>query len=198
MFWNVFHCKGKTPGLFGTLKTWVWLPTQPVDLFWPKSNTLLQGGVFSPLWHIEQLHCHIYVFSGAHKIIKRGLHCIKQHTFTLSPSSSHMTSPTPRCEQTINLENTREVGKSCHVPKTAGIMLLVLDSLSSKFIFVTRNCLERLMLKLKLPILWPPDVKNWLIWKDPDAGKDWRQKQKGTTEDEMVEWHHRLNGHEFE
>ena len=48
------------------------------------------------------------------------------------------------------------------------------------------------------PILWPPNVKHWLIGKDPDAGKDWRQKEKGTTEDEMVGWHHRLNGHEFE
>ena len=47
------------------------------------------------------------------------------------------------------------------------------------------------------PILWPPDAKNWLIVKDPDAGKDWRQEEKGTTEDEMVGWHHRLNGHEF-
>ena len=47
------------------------------------------------------------------------------------------------------------------------------------------------------PILWPPDVKNWLIWKDPDAGNDWRQEEKGTTEDEMVGWHHQLNGHEF-
>ena len=48
------------------------------------------------------------------------------------------------------------------------------------------------------PILWPPDVKNWLIGKDPDAGKDWRQEEKGMTEDEMVGWHHWLNGHEFE
>ena len=46
--------------------------------------------------------------------------------------------------------------------------------------------------------LWPPDAKNWLIWKDPDAGKDWGQEEKGTTEDEMVGWHHRLDGHEFE
>ena len=46
--------------------------------------------------------------------------------------------------------------------------------------------LEGLMLKLKLPILWPPDVKNWLLGKDPDAGKDWRRMEKGTTEDEMV------------
>ena len=48
------------------------------------------------------------------------------------------------------------------------------------------------------PILWPPDAWNWLIGKDPDAGKDRRQEQKGTTEDEMVGWHHWLNGHEFE
>ena len=48
------------------------------------------------------------------------------------------------------------------------------------------------------PILWPPEVKNWLTGKDPDAGKDWRQEEKGTTEDEMVGWHHQLNGHEFD
>ena len=48
------------------------------------------------------------------------------------------------------------------------------------------------------PIQWPPDVKNWLIWKHPDAGKDWRQKEKGMTEDEMVGWYHWLKGHEFE
>ena len=48
------------------------------------------------------------------------------------------------------------------------------------------------------PILWPPDAKNWLIGKDPDAGKDWRQEEKGMLEDEMVEWHHWLDGHEFE
>ena len=47
-------------------------------------------------------------------------------------------------------------------------------------------------------IFWPPDAKNWLIGKYPDAGKDWRREKKGTTEDEMAGWHHRLNGHEFE
>ena len=51
--------------------------------------------------------------------------------------------------------------------------------------------------KAETPILWPLDAKNWLIWKDPDAGKDW-SREKGTTEDEMVGWHHWLNGHEFE
>ena len=47
------------------------------------------------------------------------------------------------------------------------------------------------------PILWPPDAKSWLIWKDPDNGKDWGKEEKGTTEDEMVGWHHQLDGHAF-
>jgi len=54
------------------------------------------------------------------------------------------------------------------------------------------------MTEAEAAILWPPDVKNWLIGKDPDAGKDWRPEKKGMTENEMVGWHHRLNGHEFE
>ena len=57
--------------------------------------------------------------------------------------------------------------------------------------------LEGLMLKLKLQN-WPPDLKNWFIWKDPEAGKDWGRVEKGMTEDKMVGWHHQLNGHEFE
>ena len=52
--------------------------------------------------------------------------------------------------------------------------------------------------KAETPVLWPPDAKNWLVGKDPDAGQDWRQEEKGMTVDEMVGWHHRLDGHEFE
>ena len=52
--------------------------------------------------------------------------------------------------------------------------------------------------KAEGPILWPPDMQNWLIGKDPEDGKDWRQEEKRTTEEEMVGWHHQLNGHEFE
>ena len=52
-------------------------------------------------------------------------------------------------------------------------------------------------LEAEAPIFWPPDTKNWLIWKDPDVGKDWRQKKKETMEGEMVRWHHQLNRHEF-
>ena len=64
---------------------------------------------------------------------------------------------------------------------------------NQSWIFIGRTDAEA-----ETPILWPLDVKNWLIGKDPDAGKDWRQEEKGTTEDEMVEWHHWLNGHDFE
>ena len=48
------------------------------------------------------------------------------------------------------------------------------------------------------PVFWPPHAKSWLTGKDPDAGRDWGQEEKGMTEDEMAGWHHRLNGHEFE
>ena len=61
------------------------------------------------------------------------------------------------------------------------------------WIFIGRTDAEA-----ETPILWPPDVKNWLIGKDPDSGKDWRQEEKGMTEDEMGGWPHWLNGHEFE
>ena len=56
--------------------------------------------------------------------------------------------------------------------------------------------IERTDTEAETPILKPPDVKSWLIWKDPDAGKDWRQEEKGTIEHEMVEWYHQLNRHE--
>ena len=52
----------------------------------------------------------------------------------------------------------------------------------------------RIDAEAEAPVLWPPDVKNWLIWKDSDAGKDWRQEEKGKTEDEMVGWHYQLDG----
>ena len=56
----------------------------------------------------------------------------------------------------------------------------------------------RIGAEAEVPIIWPPHAKNWLIWKDPDAGKDWGQEEKGMTEDEMIGWHHQLNGREFE
>ena len=60
------------------------------------------------------------------------------------------------------------------------------------WVFIRRTNVE-----VETPVLWPPHAKSWLIGKDPDAGKVWGQEEKGTTEDEMVGWHHRLNGHGF-
>ena len=64
---------------------------------------------------------------------------------------------------------------------------------NQSWIFIGRTDVEAETL-----ILCPPDVKNWFIWKDPGAGKEWKQEEKGTTEDEVVEWLHQLNGQEFE
>ena len=67
------------------------------------------------------------------------------------------------------------------------------DPTSQSWIFIGRTDAEA-----ETPILRPPDRKNWLIWKDPDAGKDWKREEKGMTEDEMNGWHHWQDGHEFE
>ena len=91
------------------------------------------------------------------------------------------------CFWTVVLEKTLES------PLDSKKILSVHPKGNQSWIFIGRTDAETETL-----ILWSPDVKNWLIWKDPDAGKDWRQEEKGTTEDEMVGWHHRLNRHEFE
>ena len=68
----------------------------------------------------------------------------------------------------------------------------VLPKGDQSWVFIGRTDVEA-----ETPKFWPPDVKSWFIWKDSDIGKDWRWEEKGSTEDEMVRWHHWLNGHEF-
>ena len=89
------------------------------------------------------------------------------------------------CFWTMVLEKTLESSLDCKE------IQLVHPKGNQSWIFTGRTDDET-------PILWPPDAKNWLLEKDPDAGKDWRREEKGTTEDEMVGWHHRCNVHEFE
>ena len=91
------------------------------------------------------------------------------------------------CFWTVALEKTLESPLDCKEIKT------VHPKGDQSWIFIGRADAEAETL-----ILWPPDAKNWLIEKDPDAGKDWRQEKNGMTEDEMVGWYHRLNGDEFE
>ena len=90
------------------------------------------------------------------------------------------------CFWTVMLEKTLESPWDCKE-------IQAVHQGNQSWIFIGKTDAEA-----ETPILWPPDVKNWLISKDPDTGKDWRQEEKGMTEDEMVRWHHWLNVHEFE
>ena len=90
------------------------------------------------------------------------------------------------CFWTVVLEKTLESPLACKE------IQCINPKGNQSWIFIERTDAEA-----ETPIIWPPDTKNWLIGKDPDAGKDWRQK-KGMTEDEMFGWHHWLNGLEFE
>ena len=91
------------------------------------------------------------------------------------------------CFWSVVLEKTLESPLDCKE------IQLVHPKWDQSWVFIGKTDVEA-----KTPILWPSHVKSWLIGKDPDAGKDWRQEEKGTTKDEMVGWHHRLNGHESE
>ena len=90
------------------------------------------------------------------------------------------------CFWTVVLEKTLESPLGCK-----GIQL-VYPKGDQSWVFIGRTDTEA-----ETPMLWPPDAKSWLIGKDPDAGEDWGQEEKGMTEDEMVGWHHQLNGHGF-
>ena len=91
------------------------------------------------------------------------------------------------CFWTVVLEKTLESPLDCKEIQPVN------PKGNKSWIFVRRTNDE-----VETPILWPPNAKNWLIGKDPDAGKDWRWEEKGTTENKMVGWHHWFNGHEFE
>ena len=90
------------------------------------------------------------------------------------------------CFWTLVLEKTLESPLDCREIQPVN------HKGNQSWIFIGRTDAE-----VETPILWPPDAKNWLIGKDPDAGKDWRWEEKGTTEDEMAGWRHLLDGHEF-
>ena len=91
------------------------------------------------------------------------------------------------CFWTVVLEKTLESPLDCKEIKPVN------PTGNQSWIYIGRTDAETETL-----VFWPPDAKNWLIGKDPDAGKDWRQEEKGTQKDEMVGWHLQLNGHEFE
>ena len=112
-------------------------------------------------------------------------------------SSSHVWMWELDCEEGWALKNwcfwTVVLEKTLESPLDCKEIQPVHPEGDQSWIFIGRTDAEA-----EAPTLCPPDAKNWLIGKDPDAGKDWRQEEKGMTEDEMVEWHHQLNGDEFE
>ena len=111
-------------------------------------------------------------------------------------SSGHVWMWELDCEESWTPKNwcfwTGVLEKSLESPLDCKEIQPVLSEGDQSWVFIGKTDVEG-----ETPIVWPSDAKTWLIWKDSDAGKDWRQEEKGMTEDEMVGWHHRLNGHEF-
>ena len=112
-------------------------------------------------------------------------------------SSSHVWMWELDCEESLAPRNwcfwTAVLEKTLESPLDYEEIQSVHPKGNQSWVFIGRTDVEA-----ETPILWLPDAKNWLVWKFLDARKNWRQEEKGTKEDEMVRWHHQLNGHEFE
>ena len=112
-------------------------------------------------------------------------------------SSSHVWIWELDCEESWVLKNwwfwTVVLEKTLENPLACKEIQPVHPKGDQSWVFIGRTDAEA-----ETPILWPPDAKSWLIGKDPNAGRNWGQEEKGKTEDEMAGWHHQLNGHEFE
>ena len=161
-----------------TLLSWApeWL-----QLWNKKTLALSKEGYDKPRQHIKKQRCYFadkglysqsYWFSSSHVWMSELYH-------------KESWVPNNWCFWTVVLKKTLESPLDCKEIQPVN------PKGNQSWIFIGRSDAEA-------PILWPPDAKGWLIGKDPDAGKDWRQEEKGMTEDEMAGWHHRLNWHEFE
>ena len=115
------------------------------------------------------------------------VHLVKAMVFPIVRYGWESWAPKNWCFWTVVLEKTLESPLKCKDIQP------VHPKGNQSWIFIGRTDADA---EAEAPILWPPDAKDWLIGKDPNAGKDWRQEEKGTTEDEMVGWH-QLKGHEF-
>ena len=136
-----------------------------------------------PRKHIKKQR-HFFVHKGPSS---QGYSFSSSHVWMWELDYTENWVPKNWCFWTVVLEKTLESPLNCKVIQP------VHPKGDQSWVFIGRTDLEA-----ETPIIWPPGVKSWLIWKDPGAGKDWRQEEMGTTEGEMVGWHHRHNGHEFE
>ena len=138
------------------------------------------------------LHCRQHIKRQRHyfvhkRLFSQGYGFSSSHVCMWELDHKESWAPKNWCLWTVVLEKTLESPLDCNKIQP------VHPKGNPSWIFIVRNDA-----KAETLILWPPDAKNWLIWKDPDAGKDWRQEKKGKTEDEIFGWHYWLNGHEFE
>ena len=148
------------------------MPSRLVITFLPRSKRLL----------ICNQHLHHFANKG---LSSQGYGFSSSHVWMCELDCEESWAPKNWCFWTVVLEKTLESPLDCK-----GIQPV--HSEDQSWVFTGRTDAEA-----ETPILWPLDAESWLIWKDPDAGKDLRQEEKGMTEEEMIGWYHRHNGHGF-
>ena len=137
------------------------------------------------------MRCKVYIMSDIMHYVNKGPSSqgygfSSGHVWMWELDYNESWVPKNWCFWTMVLEKTLESALACKEIQP------VHPKGDHSWVFIGRTDVE-----FETPILWPPYAKSWLIWKDPDSGKDWGWKEKRTTEDEMVGWHHQLNGHGF-
>ena len=135
-----------------------------------------------PRWHIKKQR-HYFANKG---LSSQGYGFSSSHIWMWELEYKESWSPKNWCFWTVVLEKTLES------PLDSKEIQPVYPKGDQSWVFIGRTDVET-----ETPILWPPDAKSWLLWKDSDAGKVWEEEEKGTTENEIAGWHHRLNGHRF-
>ena len=130
--------------------------------------------------------CYVYIYTHTYVYMYTSYGFSSIHVCMWELDYKESWAPKNWCFQTVVLE------KNLESPLESKEIKLVNAKGNQPWIFIGRTD------EAEDPIFWPPDAKSWLTGKDSDAGNDWGQKEKGVTEDEMVGWHHRLNGHRFE
>ena len=148
-----------------------------------KDTCFLEGSFDKSIQHIKK-HRHYFADKG---LSSQSYGFSSSHVWMWELDYKESWALRNWCFWTVVLEKTLEN------PLDSKEMKAINPKGNQHWIFIGKTDVEA-----ETPILWSPDAKNWLIGKDPDAGKDWRQEEKETTEDEMVGWHHRLNRQEFE
>ena len=189
--WQSQHSQSSWPFLICYLCKWQqwWLPSSNLDAI-PGLTWLHPSQLRTPLctgsphlkcratpwsWHVNKgLSCQSYGFSSS-------------HAWMWELDYKESWAPKNWCFWTVVLQKTLQSPLDCKEIQP------VHPKGDQSWVFIGGTDVEA-----ETPILWPPDGKNWLTGKDPDAGKDWRQEERGMTEDEMVWWHHQLDGHELE